>query len=88
MSAAKMKNTELTDPKKLESTVDTMLMNFSHSADTAMTVIGRTQDEVITLMIYSRDGFEFRFNQRITDIDGKNICLPVIKPPPALPFNK
>ncbi|HFH0413773.1 TPA: hypothetical protein ACGHO4_001011 [Salmonella enterica subsp. diarizonae serovar 61:i:z] len=75
------KSVELTNQSKLESTIETMLMNFNHRTDNAMKVIGRTPEEVITITIYSRNGFEFKFNQRIEDIDGRNICLSIIRPP-------
>ncbi|EBX7466527.1 hypothetical protein DS565_10115 [Salmonella enterica subsp. enterica serovar Bareilly] len=75
------KSVELTNQSKLESTIETMLMNFNHRTDNVMKVIGRTPEEVITITIYSRNGFEFKFNQRIEDIDGRNICLSIIRPP-------
>ncbi|EAY1319554.1 hypothetical protein B6187_18945 [Salmonella enterica] len=75
------KSVDLTNQSKLESTIETMLRNFNHRTDNAMKVIGRTQEEVITITIYSRNGFEFKFNQRIEDIDGRNICLSIIRPP-------
>ncbi|ELW8264210.1 hypothetical protein QK958_003229 [Salmonella enterica] len=75
------KSVELTNQSKLESTIETMLRNFNHRTDNAMKVIGRAPEEVITITIYSHNGFEFKFNQRIEDIDGRNICLSIIRPP-------
>ncbi|EIR3270630.1 hypothetical protein LWV19_001135 [Salmonella enterica] len=80
------KSVELTNQSKLESTIETMLRNFNHRTDNAMKVIGRTPEEVITITIYSRNGFEFKFNQRIEDIDGRNICLSIIRPPCFPPY--
>ena len=85
MTSGKIKSIELINPEKLESTIDTMLMNFDHRSDTAMKVIGRTQDEVVTLTIYSRNGYEFKFNQSINDVDNRDICLSIIRRPCPLP---
>ncbi|ECR8353392.1 hypothetical protein F2D64_16700 [Salmonella enterica] len=80
------KSVELTNQSKLESTIETMLRNFNHRTDNSMKVIGRTPEEVITITIYSRNRFEFKFNQHIEDIDGRNICLSIIRPPCFPPY--
>lgn len=85
-SAHIKKSVELTNQSKLESTIETMLRNFNHRTDNSMKVIGRTSEEVITITIYSRNGFEFKFNQHIEDIDGRNICLSIIRPPCFPPY--
>ncbi|EFQ4822346.1 hypothetical protein ABRC46_001958 [Salmonella enterica] len=69
---------KVTDKEKLETTIQNMLQGFNYHTSSVMTVIGKTQKEVITLTIYSRNNYENEFNEDFDYIDSNDICLSVM----------
>ncbi|ELY5676417.1 hypothetical protein SNM20_002724 [Salmonella enterica] len=68
---------KLTDKEGLEKTIQDMLKGFNYHTSSIMTVIGKTQNQVITLTIHSRNNYENEFNEDFDCIEGKDICLSV-----------
>ncbi|EAA6342573.1 hypothetical protein DRE41_24525 [Salmonella enterica subsp. enterica] len=68
---------KLTDKEKLEKTIQDMLKGFNYHTSSMMTVIGKTQNQVITLTIHSRNNYENEFNEDFDCLEGKDICLSV-----------
>ncbi|EIC0888438.1 hypothetical protein LA938_000308 [Salmonella enterica subsp. enterica serovar Mikawasima] len=66
---------KLTDKEKLEKTIQDMLKGFHYHTSSMMTVIGKTQNQVITLTIHSRNNYENEFNEDFDCIEGNDICL-------------
>ncbi|EAT4153023.1 hypothetical protein EUY23_02805 [Salmonella enterica] len=66
---------KLTDKKGLEKTIQDMLKGFNYHTSSVMTVIGKTQNQVITLTIHSRNSYENEFNEDFDCIKSKDICL-------------
>ncbi|EAW8180870.1 hypothetical protein HX52_01090 [Salmonella enterica] len=66
---------KLTDKEGLEKTIQDMLKGFNYHTSSIMTVIGKTQNQVITLTIHSRNNYENEFNEDFDCIEGKDICL-------------
>ncbi|EDW6064303.1 hypothetical protein YT14_002421 [Salmonella enterica subsp. enterica serovar Oslo] len=81
----KKKYSEITDVEKLENTITDMMQSFRYTTSSVMTVIGKVPGRVITLTIYSDNGFEREFNQNPEDDSGGDICLRVEVPPPPPP---
>ncbi|HAT1685367.1 TPA: hypothetical protein I8Y21_006225 [Klebsiella oxytoca] len=67
----------LIDKEKLEKTIQDMLKGFNYHTSSIMTVIGKTQNQVITLTIHSRNNYENEFNQDFDCIESNDICLSV-----------
>lgn len=68
---------KLTDKEGLEKTIQDMLKGFNYHTSSVMTVIGKTQNQVITLTIHSRNNYENEFNQDFDCIESNDICLSV-----------
>lgn len=68
---------KLTDKEGLEKTIQDMLKGFNYHTSSIMTVIGKTDKQVITLTIHSRNNYENEFNEDFDCIEGKDICLSV-----------
>ncbi|HGB5308503.1 TPA: hypothetical protein ACIVON_002896 [Salmonella enterica subsp. enterica serovar Poona] len=66
---------KLTDKEGLEKTIQDMLKGFNYHTSSIMTVIGKTQNQVITLTIHSRNSYENEFNEDFDCIESKDICL-------------
>lgn len=66
---------KLTDKEGLEKTIQDMLKGFNYYTSSIMTVIGKTQNQVITLTIHSRNNYENEFNEDFDCIESKDICL-------------
>lgn len=68
---------KLTNKEKLENTIQDILNGFNYHARSVMTVIGKTQNQVIALTIYSANGYENEFNEYFGRINSNDICLSV-----------
>ena len=68
---------KLTNKEKLENTIQDMLSGFQYFTSSTTAVIGKTEDQVITLTIRSRNNYENEFNESFDDISDKHICLSV-----------
>ncbi|EBU1221916.1 TPA: hypothetical protein ACIA70_000403 [Salmonella enterica subsp. enterica serovar Java] len=68
---------KLTDKEGLEKTIQDMLKGFNYYTSSMMAVIGKTQNQVITLTIHSRNNYENEFNEDFDCIESKDICLSV-----------
>ncbi|ECG5643198.1 hypothetical protein E1K64_15760 [Salmonella enterica subsp. enterica serovar Poona] len=68
---------KLTDKEGLEKTIQDMLKGFNYHTSSIMTVIGKTQNQVITLTIHSRNNYENEFNEDFDYIGSRDICLSV-----------
>ncbi|EBD9815316.1 hypothetical protein DB052_03060 [Salmonella enterica] len=77
---------EITDKEKLEKTIQDMLKGFNYYTSSIMTVIGKTDKQVITLTIHSRNNYENEFNEDFDCIKSKDICLSVVGTPDAPPL--
>ncbi|EAQ6129006.1 hypothetical protein AXA88_15630 [Salmonella enterica] len=77
---------EITDKEKLEKTIQDMLKGFNYYTSSIMTVIGKTDKQVITLTIHSRNNYENEFNEDFDCIESKDICLSVGGTPDAPPL--
>lgn len=77
---------EITDKEKLEKTIQDMLKGFNYYTSSIMTVIGKTDKQVITLTIHSRNNYENEFNEDFDCIESKDICLSVVGTPDAPPL--
>ncbi|HBB6981314.1 TPA: hypothetical protein I8P16_000874 [Salmonella enterica subsp. enterica serovar Napoli] len=66
---------KLTNKEGLEKTIQDMLKGFNYHTSSMMTVIGKTQNQVITLTIHSRNNYENEFNEDFDCIESKDICL-------------
>lgn len=77
---------EITDKEKLEKTIQDMLKGFNYYTSSIMTVIGKTDKQVITLTIHSRNNYENEFNEDFDCIESKDICLSVLGTPDAPPL--
>ncbi|ECU9383710.1 hypothetical protein CKQ16_10200 [Salmonella enterica subsp. enterica serovar Newport] len=66
---------KLTDKEKLEKTIQDMLKGFNYHTSSIMAVIGKTDNQVITLTIHSRNNYENEFNEDFDYIGSKDICL-------------
>ncbi|EPD3104506.1 hypothetical protein ACR8TE_003572 [Salmonella enterica] len=73
----KSNSIKLTNKEKLEKTIQDMLKGFNYHTSSMMTVIGKTQNQVITLTIHSRNNYENEFNEDFDCLEGKDICLSV-----------
>lgn len=67
----------LTNKERLEKTIQDMLKGFNYYTSSIMTVIGKTQNQVITLTIHSRNNYENEFNQDFDCIESEDICLSI-----------
>ncbi|EBV0539183.1 hypothetical protein DNL98_17945 [Salmonella enterica subsp. enterica serovar Glostrup] len=65
----------LTDKEKLEKTIQDMLKGFKYYTSSMMTVLGKTQNKVITLTIHSRNNYENEYNEDFDHIESDDICL-------------
>ncbi|EEE4267039.1 hypothetical protein QDX91_004643, partial [Salmonella enterica] len=65
----------LTDKEKLEKTIQDMLKGFKYHTSSMMTVLGKTQNKVITLTIHSRNNYENEYNEDFDHIESDDICL-------------
>ncbi|EEJ8782781.1 hypothetical protein QG78_001937 [Salmonella enterica subsp. enterica] len=77
---------KLTDKEGLEKTIQDMLKGFNYYTSSIMTVIGKTDKQVITLTIHNRNNYENEFNEDFDCIESKDICLSVGGTPDAPPL--
>ncbi|ELG0144475.1 hypothetical protein RNU47_001670 [Salmonella enterica] len=52
-----------------------MLKGFKYHTSSMMTVLGKTQNKVITLTIHSRNNYENEYNEDFDHIESDDICL-------------
>ncbi|MEW5050819.1 hypothetical protein AB6V67_12315 [Serratia marcescens] len=65
----------VSDTEKLEGCINNMLSNGGKYTSVSTCVIGKTQDKVITITVYSCNAFEREFNEHVDDIADNNFCL-------------
>ncbi|EHJ3655127.1 hypothetical protein J9T75_000262 [Salmonella enterica] len=68
---------KLTNKEGLEKTIQDMLKGFNYYTSSITAVIGKTDKQVITLTIHSRNNYENEFNEDFDCIKGKDICLSI-----------